>query len=74
MKAVGKAKTIRRDSFARGDVIRKIVPCESDGCAWCGSIHKRLFRYGWKSDSLRGEEAWDDQSFCCKGCRDSYYS
>ena len=69
----GHAVQIKRESFARGDVVRRTVG-SSGTCAWCGQRRKggKLFRYGWDSDG--GRVSWQDRLFCSVGCRDAYYS
>ena len=63
---------VRREPFARGDVVRQAEQTERD-CHWCGQRRRsgKLFRYGWWSDV--GRITWDDCLFCGLGCRSSYY-
>lgn len=70
---------VRRDSFARHDVVRRTV--ESSGtCKWCGGKRQRkgtpvnrLFEYGINRDD-RNRDEWEGKLFCSKSCHDSYSS
>lgn len=68
--------TISRDSFARQETVRRVTPATKFGCYWCGGARKNgtLFQYGTLQDgSLTTRTNWDNASFCCKSCRDTYY-
>ena len=63
--------SIRREPFARGDVVRR--KADQGECDWCGR-KGRLWQYGWDPDSLLpGRTAWDRESFCSIQCRRNYY-
>jgi len=71
--------TVKRDPFARGDVVRKIERghvgeqgYNGVTCSWCGNTRKdgSLFRYGWGSDD--GRISMESHLFCSKSCHDSY--
>lgn len=66
------AVSVRREPFARGDVMRRVEPSER-GCMFCGNTRKNgtLFRYGWNRDDT-GKTVWDAKQFCSKSCRDAY--
>lgn len=61
---------LMRESVAAVDVIR-----QSLSCSWCGCHRPAggLFRYGTAPDDNPGRISWDRHTFCCVGCRRSFY-
>lgn len=75
-----KTVTISHDPFARTELVRRVTS-DKGLCGWCGrnrrSAWRRiagLFEYGIHADDNLGYGAYDGKHFCCKSCRDSYYS
>jgi hypothetical protein len=73
VKAIGEWVQILRFSFARGDLVRRIVPGKPSGCDECGNSRRggNLFEFGWWPDdgkprAIRGQ-------FCSKACAESYH-
>lgn len=66
------AVAVERDPFARGTIVRVIVPKnERESCAWCGSRPGR-FRYGWADDQGRRASALGTRGFCSRSCERSF--
>jgi len=67
------AVTVKRDPFARGSLMRRIVPrTDRKPCAWCGYWPGK-YQYGWHADE-KSRPAWEDRCFCSISCRDAYYN
>lgn len=71
--------SIYRMSFARGNVVRRLVETEGT-CDWCdsrrywnGKARDKLFQYGWDPDSIRDRTSWDAHVFCSAECYRSYH-
>lgn len=61
-------RTIRRDSFARMDIVRATVPAaDRVPCHWCGARPGR-FRYGVHADGIRTRPVFTSRVYCCAGC------
>ena len=67
--------SIRRDPFARGNLMRR-AEASITGCAWCGQSRRGkrhgLFRYGWYRDGIYTRTEWDRELFCGVECREAY--
>lgn len=69
-----RAVSVERDPFARGNVVRVLVPAgERVSCAWCGNAPGR-FRYGWADDQGRRASALQTRAFCSRSCERSFSS
>ena len=68
-----KITVVSRDSFARADVVRRLVPkSQRKSCEWCGSRPGK-FQYGWDEDQWNGRRdriGWS-LGYCCKSCHDA---
>jgi len=71
------ARCIRRDSFARVELIRELEYLSSPHtCAWCGAVRHTgtgrayLYRYAVQTDG--GRVHADQRLFCGLGCRTCY--
>jgi hypothetical protein len=64
--------TLRRDSFARADLVRATVPPrQRHKCQWCGCREGR-FRYWWKQDAIRASNYVPEFGYCSVGCWESH--
>lgn len=65
-------RTVRRDPFARTEVVRQRVEAPaSASCAWCGSTG-RLYHYGSETDGGR-RHIDTRRCFCSTSCYDAYH-
>ena len=77
------AEYVRRDPFARLDLMREKETITGGSCAWCGQVRWRKNRKGEKTTmylyryhvAMDGGHVYYDQHLFCSGsCRKTYYA
>lgn len=69
------SRLIYRDSFARQEMHREVIPAIGRTCTWCGQVRKgdKLYIYWTELDAVQSNRRNHNGQFCSIGCYDDYH-